>query len=347
MSELTKDVAAETRREEAIDWFVRQRTRSAPIDAGALQAWLDASPENADAYAEVESVWANAYEVNGDPEVTAWRQTVLPRLGRWPVNRRAMVGGMAAAVAAVAGVGIYGYVSPKPLATQSFRTAVGQQATVTLPDGSAVTLNTDTVVRTRADKDRRLVYLDRGQAFFRVAKDRGRPFVVTAAGRTVTALGTAFDVRVDQGALKVVLVEGKVRVESVAPTRQASRVAGDTPAVLREPRDPLATEMGPGSQLVVTADADWRVTKTNVAQQTSWLSGQIVIVNEPLGEAVEELNRYSDRKIVLADNSLATTRVSGIFRPGDLDAFARALETSGMAQVGEETDSELRIIAPK
>src|SRR5690606_34195438 len=112
--------------------------------------------------------------------------------------RPALAAGLAIAILGGSGVlTVQNLLGPKPLATQAFRTELGQRSTVTLPDGSVVTLNTDTVVRTRADGERRLVYLDKGQAFFEVAKDPRRPFVVTAAGRTVTALGTAFDVRVD------------------------------------------------------------------------------------------------------------------------------------------------------
>ena len=336
-------------RARAVDLFVRQHTATSPDDAAELDAWLQASPEQAEAYAEVERLWVATSEVAHDPEIMTWRDGLERDLRRRRTTRRAIAAGIAAAVVGLSATGIHELVSPKPLVDQSFRTAIGQQAAVTLPDGSSVTLNTDTVVRTRADKGRRLVYLDRGQAFFRVAKDRSRPFVVTAAGRTVTALGTAFDVRVDKGVLKVVLVEGKVRVEAIGPAvappgGAASKGRGPLAAIASEP---VATELGPGSQLVAIADTDWRVTRTDVARETSWLNGQIVISDEPLGEVIEELNRYSRRKIVLEDPQLATTRVSGIFRPGDLDGFALALKTSGMAQVGQETDSEFRIVAMK
>jgi transmembrane sensor len=236
-------------------------------------------------------------------------------------------------------LGAYQLAGPKPLADQSFRTGVGQQTTVSLPDGSQVTLNTDTVVRTRAEEGRRLVYLEKGQAYFKVAKDRRHPFVVTAAGRTVTALGTAFDVRVDGHGLKVVLVEGKVRVESL------KRPAGASPAAPQQ--GVLATEMGPGSQLVAPDDADWRVTRTDTARETSWLHGQIVIDDKPLREVVEELNRYSDRKVVLADAELGEAHLSGIFKPGDLDGLARALKTSKLGEISESNESELRIVAMK
>lgn len=336
MSGRRETMTHSARHAEAIDWFVRGRAAS-PDGADAFAAWLAASEDNARAYAEVEQAWDVAADAEHEPEIAAMRGRFTARRGGF--GRRAIAAGLAAAVLGVGALGVYGLNAPRPLANQTFRTGVGQQATVTLPDGSAVTLNTDTVVHTRADGERRLVYLDKGQAFFKVAHDRAHPFVVTAAGRTVTALGTAFDVRVDHGALRVVLVEGKVRVEAPRPRIVASRPA--------ETRTPLATEMAPGSQLIAPNDAEWRLTRTNVAEETSWLHGQIIFDDEPLGDVVDELNRYSNRKLVLADPDLQQVRISGIFRPGDLDGFARALRTSKMAQLGDETDSEVRIVALK
>ena len=333
MSGAHENMTESARHAEAIDWFVRRRTASADTRE-AFQAWLAEAAENAEAYGDVERVWAVAGEAEDDSAVAAMRTR---RIGR--PARRAIAAGIAALAIGLSVAGLYAVSLPKSLVDQSFRTGIGQQATVSLPDGSVVTLNTDTVVRTRADGERRLVYLDQGQAFFKVAHDKSHPFVVTAAGRTVTALGTAFDVRVDHGALRVVLVEGKVRVE--AP---ASKAAPDR---LVRPRPPLATEMAPGSELIAPDDAEWRLTRTNVAEETSWLHGQIVFDDEPLGEVVDELNRYSRRKIVLSEADLAQIRISGIFRPGDLDGFARALRTSGMAQLGGESDNEVRIVALK
>jgi len=324
-------------REAAIDWFVRSRTAGGDSDQ-AFRAWLDEAPDNAPAYEEVERAWAVAADAEEDPYIEAMRLRLGEQSARRK-TRRALAAAIAAGVIGLSAAGFYQWAAPRSLADQTFRTGVGQQATVTLPDGSAVTLNTDTVVRTRANGERRLVYLDRGQAFFKVAHDRRHPFVVAAAGRTVTALGTAFDMRVDHGALRVVLVEGKVRVEALPPRPAAAKPA--------ETRQPLATEMTPGSQLIAPDDAEWRLTRTNVVEETSWLHGQIIFDDEPLGSVVEELNRYSNRKLVLADPGLQQVRISGIFRPGDLDGFARALRTSRMAQLGDETDSEVRIVALK
>src|SRR5690606_6140981 len=169
-------------------------------------------------FASTEAFWGAAAQLGSHPQMSDTRRWALAGADRGRTTRRAVVAGIAALVLSLGGVAFLRQSEgPRPLATQAFRTVVGQQEAVTLPDGSTVTLNTDTRVRTVADSEKRLVYLDRGQAFFQVAKDPRRPFVVTAGGRTVTAVGTAFDVRVDEGTFRVVLVEGRVRVEAARP----------------------------------------------------------------------------------------------------------------------------------
>ena len=139
---------------EAIDWFVRGRTASAD-GAQAFEAWLAESEDNARAYAEVEQAWDVAGDAEHEPEIAAMRGRFSGRRGG--VGRRAIAASLAAAVLGVGALGVYSLNAPKPLANQTFRTNVGQQATVSLPDGSVVTLNTDTVVRTQAMEGRRQV----------------------------------------------------------------------------------------------------------------------------------------------------------------------------------------------
>jgi transmembrane sensor len=349
VSRLRDQISADTRKDAAIDWFLRRG--AGPLtarEAQAFDAWLAQDPENEETYAALDLVWSATNEVEDHPVVSERNRALTKAVDRARTTRRTVTAALAVAILGGAGAGWYGLVAPKPLATQAFETAVGQQATVTLPDGSRITLNTDTVVHTRADKNRRLVYLDKGQAFFRVAHDRRHPFVVTAAGRTVTALGTAFDVRVDHGALKVVLVEGKVRVES-APARALTATArpGVAPGPVNAGASPRATEMTAGSELVAPDDADWRLTRTNVNRETSWLRGQITFDDAPLGDIVAELNRYSTRKLVIEDDRLAKVRLGGIYTPGDVDGFSRALRAYGVAEVEEGSAGELRVVALK
>jgi len=321
-------------RDIAAAWFSRERSGELTgAETAALKAWLDENPAHQAAYADIRLAWGSAAAVRDDPQVMAIREQWTKR--HQHRRRHGMVRALAACliVAVLAGAGFGGwqwYAGPRPLADRTFRTALGEQSTVKLPDGSVLTLNTDTVVRTRADKDKRLLYLERGQAFFQVAKDARHPFVVAAAGRTITALGTAFDVRVDQHAFKVTLVEGTVRVEASAPAMAAS---------LPGPRSVKvqATEMVAGSQLVAPDDEQWRLTRANVVTETSWTRGQLVFEDRSLAEVVAEVNRYSDRKVVLADASLAATPISGTFKLGDVDRFVHAVEAYGVARRGQST----------
>lgn len=340
-------------RQAAVDWFFRREARSlSASEAEAFEAWLAQSPANRDAYLAVEGFWAGAAQAQHLPRFDTKRDQILKAVDRLRVTRRAGMLGVAMLAAAVVGGGIYQFAAPRALVTQAFSTSVGQQATVTLPDGSVMTLNTDTVVRTRADAERRLVYLDKGQAYFRVAKDKRHPFVVTAAGRTVTAVGTAFEMRVDNGALKVLLVEGKVRVEAAAAAPPPSpRRTDDHPASGPDPAvTPLAarsTDMEPGSQLIASTDGDWRLTRVNVERETSWLRGKIVFDDEALGDVVAELNRYSRRKMVIDGDGLAQARLSGIYQPGDVKEFADSLRFTGIATMRETSGGELRIVPLK
>ena len=192
MTAATTPLDENARKDAAVDWFVRRS--AAPLsaaDAQAFEEWLEASPENQDAYLAVEAFWSSTAQLETLSRFDEKRRQILKDVDRGRMTRRTGMFSIAALVSGLTGAGVYGLAGPKRLVNQSFRTAVGQRATVTLPDGSVVTLNTDTVVRTRADGERRLVYLDQGQAYFKVAKDRRHPFVVSAAGRTVTALGSA------------------------------------------------------------------------------------------------------------------------------------------------------------
>lgn len=326
-------------RDVAAGWFARQRSgEMTPDDRAALRAWLEEDPLHRIAYLSVRRAWGGAAALRGDPQVLEIRQ-------QWAVEPRRTAFSRIAAAAAFAvvlsGLGFAGWqtmTGPRPLTDKTFRTAVGEQSTVTLPDGSEVTLNTDTILRTRADGDRRLIYLERGQAFFEVAKDSRHPFVVSAAGRTVTALGTAFDVRVDAGALKVTLVEGRVRVEAAAPAKSGE--AGAAQAVNFQ-----ATEMIAGSQLVATTQEPWRVAPANVVVETSWTRDILIFDNAPLSSVVAELNRYSGKKLVIADEAIEATPISGTFRPGDVDSFVRTIHAYRLARAGEDTSEAVQLRA--
>ena len=182
MTGATDTMVSEPLKAAAMTWLLR-RDASEPSAAEdeAFAAWLAQSPDHREMYAAVEEFWSATAQLERHPGFETTRRWAIASVDRTRMTRRALAAGLAAVVIGLGGVSLYLGAGPRPLATQAFRTAVGQQATVTLPDGSVLTLNTDTVVRTQTDRERRLVYLDKGQAFFKVAKDPRHPFVVTAA----------------------------------------------------------------------------------------------------------------------------------------------------------------------
>lgn len=334
---------------QATRWFSRQRSGEMTADeARALQTWLDADARHRVMFEAVEAIW-NGFGLTRDaPEVVSLRAAARQRTP--DVRRPAALGRLAAglAVAVALGAGVWGVsdigrFAGRDFPNQTFSTDVGQRSTVKLPDGSTVTLNTATVMRTVTSDKQRLIYLDKGQAFFRVAKDRQHPFVVHAAGRTVTALGTAFDVRADPARFEVTLVEGKVKVETPLPGAAAGKGAGPAAvAVLAAPRQ--ATELLPGTQFVAAAgDERWSVQRTNTINETAWVTGWLQFDRTPLRDAVDELSRYSSRQLVLDDPELGSMPISGRFKADDPEAFVQAVAVYGIAPVDSSNRAEIRL----
>src|SRR3546814_154335 len=119
-------------------------------------------------------------------------------------------------------------------------TSPDERAKVTLADGSVVTLDSDTRMLARIGGERRDITLLAGRALFDVAKDPQRPFVVKAGDRTITALGTLFDVDVSPTELRVTLAEGVVAVRTVRSG------AGPAQQIL-QPRQPFVAAAGDDS----------------------------------------------------------------------------------------------------
>lgn len=211
-----------------------------------------------------------------------------------------------------------------------YSTAVGGMETISLADGSRVTLNTDTHIRVDfRDKERR-VELSKGEAFFVVAKDAARPFVVYADNKRVTAVGTRFSVRRDADDIQVVVTEGRVKLEQVLVIPQLENLVG-----VSVPPPRLLT----AGAVARTAKSDVLVQERSAPdaeQLLSWRSGYLVFEGTPLADAVAEFNRYNIRKIVIDDPSLAALRIGGNFRANNTDAFIWLLKSGFHVQVAEE-----------
>ncbi len=328
---------------DAAFWVVRlnsdQRTRA---DEEAFRLWLEQDPAHAQAYADCAALWEGV----GDLAATDEAHEALKRLrtpGRAPrgFDRRiALFGGLGAAVAAAAA----GLVGPILLAgEQSLQTAPGEQRRVRLADGTGVLLNTDTRLRVRFARGERRLFLDRGQAFFQVAKDKTRPFRVFAGHDEVRAIGTAFEVRRIGDSLQVTLEEGRVALYraggsaplSAGPTKGASAaptVAGAAaPVVL----------LSPGEQAVLAPALPVALRAVDLRKVQAWRYGRMILDDAPLGETVADLNRYGGVRIVLADRSLADIRVSGVFHTGRPDDFVKSVTAAFPVEIARQDEQTI------
>lgn len=197
-------------------------------------------------------------------------------------------------------------------AQMHFATQIGGHRIVRLPDGSRVELNTDTSIRAIVDDRGRAVWLDRGEAFFDIAKHQGRKFVIYAGPRMITVLGTKFSVRRSPSQITVAVLEGSVSVDSVAanaPDRHSTVTAGD-----------VAIASGRSTLVTNSAEA--------VRQQLAWRSGRLVFHDIPLAAAVEQFNRYNQKKLVIGDPGLAALLVGGSYSARNVDEFVRLLRAA-------------------
>lgn len=320
----------------AATWIARRDAAGwTAADAAALEAWLAESPGHRVAYYRLNAAWERAGRLQGtrapsrlrplaiaatvllliaaalvamrtdlfrstpdtstQPAVANVTEAAPPAILPVPPETTPMPAAVRVEPGAVA-------LSPAPR-PQRYATAIGASRSVALADGSRVTLDTDSQIRVSMDGLSRTVHLDRGQAYFEVAKDEQRPFAVVADRLRVVAVGTAFSVRRVATDIRVVVAEGTVRVDD-----DGALSAGGTAHV--EGDDVKIAELPPAE----------------VERTLSWRSGMLTFRHTPLAAAADEFNRYSTRKLVIRDASIASLELGGVFRSSDVEAFAQVLE---------------------
>jgi transmembrane sensor len=310
----------------AARWVLRQeRDLLSPGEQWELNSWLAADPAHAAAYED--ALWALDATARhaAEPELMALREGALAARGEGR-SRSYVWGGLGGAIAAsVFGLwlwtglpatwslprAVHRIERPVDPSHADYATAVGERLTVSLPDSSVVTLDTDSKIRIAYSGLERGVQLLRGQALFDVAHGKALPFQVYAAGQRITAVGTLFNVRIDRNRVKVALLQGVIRVrpqsdiQSAAPARELLMRAGEVAEL--QPAETAAVRLA------------------DVSQVASWRGGELVFNETRLADAVAEINRYTVRPIAIADSSVGDYRITGVFRSNDPERFSQAM----------------------
>lgn len=309
--------------EEAAEWLARLGNHSISTrTVREFRDWRD-DPANDAAYEEVEAFWEASGRHAADPEILRMTQAALDRgkrRSRWPAWLRGPRLAGALTLASL-GVAVAAVVASQQL-TPAYATEAIEQKVVRLEDGSRVHLNVDSRIKVAFSEDRRRIVLARGEAFFDVAHDAARPFVVEADGARIRALGTRFGVRREAGAVQVTLLQGSVQVR---PDE------GRPPVVLK-----------PNQQAFVSG-GHVRTAGVDAAQATSWTTGRLVFRDTPLAAALAEVNRYGAHRVELTGPGLAQRPVSGFFDVGDSESFARGVADLFDLQLSRGPDGAWRL----
>jgi len=257
--------------------------------------------------------------------------------------------GIAAALA-LAVVGARWLSTPPPAAAQIFTTSAGGYERVTLADGSVVELNADTQVRVvLAPKDRR-VELVAGEAHFTVAHDTARPFIVSAGGVAVRAVGTAFNVRLAATAVEVLVTEGKVsvaEVERVASNALQTPLAPTLLAANERTLFPNAPAVAPSAVAPAPAPVVERIAPEVIREALSWQERKLAFAETPLRDVVIQFNRRNRLQLVIGDPSIAERPVGGTFAADNVEGFVRLLEASGTITIERQGETTVVLHAAR
>ena len=303
---MTERQTARDIQDEAADWAVT-------LDAGTLDpetqirfdSWLDGDSRSRGALLRAQAGLSLILTPEAEEHLVA-QQPKRP-------DRRALIIGMSAAAAAVGGLVLF-----PVLEGRRYSTDIGEIRRVPLADGSLAAINTNTEIAVDLQPNRREVRLDRGEAWFQVAKDPSRPFVVMAGDARVRAVGTAFSVRRRSMGVEVLVTEGVVEVWSGKAGGMRRVSAGNQIFV--------SDTAGPAKAVHRPVEMD---------RALAWRDGQIVLDGDTIAAAVSEFNRYNTRKIVITDPQLEGRRIVGWFHTNEPESFARAVAASENAGIDE------------
>ena len=346
-------------RTEACAWIAQLETGDLTrADIDAFREWTHRSPRHA---AEIRKLARLSGDLNVLTELAGPMKAAASQYGG-VVRSREKSGwtGLrwlsAGALVTVIAIAVFLARPFSPQATQEWPialgTGVGEYLEHRLPDGSVVSLNTNTELQVTYTGQRREVLLRKGEALFTVAKNPQKPFVVFAGGKSVEALGTIFLVRNDAEAFEVAVTEGRVRLESIPlPASGTSLVisqdaesstvppapAGDAESRSADSEQIAPVELDAGQHFALrvhnmavrpAAPAIEAISPVDIRRKLAWRDGLLDFSDTPLEEVVREVSRHTTIRIEIADPALAEVRFGGVFRAGDTEPLFRALESA-------------------
>jgi len=333
---------------EAANWFTLLDSDAATgQQRRQFEDWLAASNEHRDAYQQLTVIWTELSELEE-------AMLLRPSVEQGPVGRffavlcestqqllasLALRPALALATLAVIASALY-LSQPVPVLVDVYATHIGEIKTITLNDGSQVTLGADSAIEAWSDDVERHVVLIGGQAFFEVTADAERPFWVAADDTRVKVVGTKFDVRNSQGRVRVAVSEGEVNVTSVVLVDGRSSVeasAAEAPAIV----------LRAGQQVIKPQAADFESVKgISEHELSAWRRGRLVYQDASIIDVIGDANRFFEGVIALDGADLAGLRVTASIRIDQLEFLPDMLAQTLPIAVQKSADNKI-LISPR
>lgn len=335
MSNVSKFTSKDEIHEEACLWISRIDRGLSSDETESLSNWLNANPSHRRILFEVAQLWDDLSVLNElkglfpdrnqDKGETRKAKSIL-RQARWSVAAGFIL--MVAAAAMMVDSYWLNQSDSGYQLVQRVGTAIGEQKTLTLNDGSVVHMNTNSAIHIKFDEEKRVIDLLKGEAHFTVAHDANRPFTVTAGINTVTAIGTAFNMQyTNDEAFELVVTEGRVLVQDKQTAISREEIAdvikaGTTRADLKLLAAGEKANVDGILSNLKNLDDD------AMEQDLAWQQGMIVFKGEPLETALQEIERYTAVSFEIDGEALKQKRVAGYFKVGDISGLLSALKNS-------------------
>ena len=337
------------RMDEACDWVTKIDRDLSRREKKSLQQWLARDNENLKSFFEVAKIWDKSSELNRLADIFP-KETLSPK----PMTSFSKA--MAASVIFILSLSLFqasDYFSNdapqvdlvKMDSNRILKTIIGESNTFSLSDGSKIVLNTDTIAEIKFSPEVRFIDLKHGEIHIDVAHDKSRPLQVKVGDKIIQAVGTAFNIEVRDEIVELIVTDGKVIVKDALSLEQyesleqpkelqiTNRLNNSSEnSVVSTSKTLMSVSKGEKINLEKKGAIKHKVIKVQpieIVASLSWRQGNLIFRGESLQEAMDEISRYSDLQIQLADDQkLKDIQVAGMFRTGDIEGLLSMLKTN-------------------
>jgi len=312
--------------DQASEWLAKLDRDLTVVEERELKAWLGESAAHRETFIQMAKLWDKMESLSRLTDLFPRPIQNKERSMRAPVAVAASF--LIALLVGVMSVGDFNFMAEESPAVaqqreQYLETNTGEQSTVVLTDGSTITLNTNSAIRTHFTEQQRALFLERGEVHFQVEHDKERPFNVYIGDKMVQAVGTAFNLEITEDKkIELLVTEGKVIVAVI----DAEQLANPVVPVLAVETADMALEVGEQVVIGSTEQSIESIKPEEIKVKLSWRGGNLVFRGESLDQAINEIERYTPVQFEIEDEQLKKVRVAGLFKAGDVEGLLATLQ---------------------